>query len=104
MAHGLEVFTVTGAARLRVTDRLTRLLHARFIAAGEASNVTVSGFSTSTGVAVLAPRYTGVPELSATKVMPQLTIAGDNIAWSYAWWTGSAGLRIDCDLLVFAYR
>lgn len=39
MAHGLELFSATGALRLGVSDRITRLLFRQYVPAGQSGSV-----------------------------------------------------------------
>ena len=99
MAHGLEVYDATGALKLSVTSRLTRLIYTRFLPAAESSSAVVSGFDASTCVAMVVPR---LPSLTATSSRSghNISISGTTISWS----PGDAIYRADSDLLVFAYQ
>lgn len=103
MAHGLEVYTAAGATRLAVVDKITRLIHSQFIAAGSSGSVTIAGFSNSTHAAVLVGRRASSIGYVAPAALPSMTISGTTISWSWSWWTGISSWRSDCDLLVFAF-
>lgn len=99
MAHGLAIYDASGAPRLEVTDRITRLLLRRYVPADESSSVVVPGFDAAKGVAFVAARLPGTLLPSSTRIGHEVSVSGETVSWSPGFGSG----RADGDLLVFAY-
>lgn len=52
MANGLQVFNASGALRLDVSDRLTRLVYSAIVAATASGTATVTGITTANAVPI----------------------------------------------------
>jgi hypothetical protein len=79
MSYGLEVFNAAGASRLKVTDRLTRLVYSNIVAATNTGSSAIPGITESNAVATAIPVDVAAGQFY---VMPHLVwITPNTVNW-----------------------
>ncbi|MFZ5658777.1 MAG: hypothetical protein ACOY5C_02845 [Pseudomonadota bacterium] len=74
---GLELFNAAGASRLRVTDRLTRVLYQATVASGVSGSVNLPDFVPAKGVVVSQ----SVADSAHARVH-KTSVSGSIVSWS----------------------
>ena len=94
MAFGINIYKADGSVRLNMTQRLTRFIFHKAVAAGASSNENVTGL-----VAANAKGFAQVKDDSFGKIPHTVTVTDGNVAWA-APVSGS----VDCDIFVVHYK
>lgn len=101
MSQGLEVYNASGQLRLRVTDRLTRLVYAAEVAATASGSASVPGITTGNAIATsVCVGATGA------KAPHEVWITDGTVHWAAMPAPGSSSydVRQASLILVFRYK
>lgn len=98
MAYGLEIYNAAGAPRLRITDRISRLIYSTRVAFNVSGSVTLADFDASKGCVVTQP-YNAVGDLPC--MGHHIRISGSTIYWDAA--NNTSYTKGDDLILVFLY-
>lgn len=83
MSHGLEVFSDTGQARLRMESRITRFVMSRYLPAGETGQINIPYLS-GKPAAAFAIKLVDSSDISMQKVGHAASVQGSVVSWEPA--------------------